>query len=311
MHSLLLGAGFSRWAAGLPIASDLFDFALQPFGPREEKRLEHVRVLKAQWDLLNPTGLAEQFIGTVLETGQERDREAILWYVVRRLSDPYIWQEGHAQRMRRHVLMIDENRKWERPGVGQAADFLHQCAGRLTGVITLNYDLLVEYALGTKGFNYGTFGEILQGRGAYPVSQWKKPVSLAGYIPLAKLHGSISWDTTGRYTDGRRGLTGKALIIAPNRGKSPPAPLRDVWHLASSILEGSSSLLVFGFGFNTYDQAVLDLLRNAGGSLKRVGIVDIVDREDAARDLWPGADIESLQPPPIGTGGIRNWLVSD
>ena len=37
--AVLLGAGFSEWAAGLPIPSELFDFAVQPFGTRETSRL--------------------------------------------------------------------------------------------------------------------------------------------------------------------------------------------------------------------------------------------------------------------------------
>ena len=111
MLALLLGAGFSNWAAGLPVAYQLFDFDLEPFGVREERRLERVRTLKTQWDAQNPHGLAEQFIGDVLASIHQRNREDLLWYVVRRLSDPYIWREWHAGRTRQHVLMINEDRK--------------------------------------------------------------------------------------------------------------------------------------------------------------------------------------------------------
>src|SRR5215210_3488374 len=76
----------------------------------------------------------------------------------------------------------------------------------VSGVLTTNYDLLVEYAFGTKLFNYGHRGEVLLGPGSYPVSQWRNPVTLTGPISIAKMHGSISWDERGRYTDGRRGL---------------------------------------------------------------------------------------------------------
>jgi len=73
--------------------------------------------------------------------------------------------------------MIDENRVLERPGIKRAQNFLTWLSRfGLQGVITTNYDLIIEYALGTKGFNYGDVGEILQGRGPYPVSQWHNPV---------------------------------------------------------------------------------------------------------------------------------------
>jgi len=43
MLALFLGAGFSKWAADLPVASQLFDFDIEPWGPREYKKLEIVK----------------------------------------------------------------------------------------------------------------------------------------------------------------------------------------------------------------------------------------------------------------------------
>jgi len=83
MLALLLGAGFSKWAAGLPLGSELFDFALEPSGTREQHRLHRVRELKRNWDALNPDGLAEQFIASVLCCDDARSKEDVLWYVVR------------------------------------------------------------------------------------------------------------------------------------------------------------------------------------------------------------------------------------
>jgi hypothetical protein len=307
MLALVLGAGFSKWAADLPLACQLFDFAIDPFGIREERRLDRIRRLKQDWDARNPKGLAEQFIAHVLHNGDDSSKQDVLWYIVRRLSEPYIWQEWHAGRMRRHVLMIDENRRWQRRGVRRAARFLVQCGTLLSGIVTTNYDLLVEYSLGSKGFNYGSVGEVLQGRGPYPVSQWRNPVTLHGRLPLAKLHGSISWDSKGRYTDGRRGLTGKALIVAPTPDKQPPMLLRDQWDLSQQILQRASRILVFGFAFNEYDQAVLLHFREAGRYARQVAIVDVSSRIDAARRLWPQAEIRWFEPP-TGNGELKDWL---
>jgi hypothetical protein len=305
--AVLLGAGFSKWAAGLPVAAELFDFQLEPFGVREKNKLRLVRQLKAEWDSERPDSAAEQFIAHALaEPPQVRD--AVLWYIVRRLSEPYIWIEWHAGKWRRHVLMIDENRKLERPGVTRARDFLVGLGPDVTGVLTTNYDLLVEYALGTTLFNYGHRGEVLSGRGAYPLSQWRNPVTLTGPVSIAKMHGSISWDSHGRYTDGRRGLTGNALVVAPTPEKTPPAQLTSVWQLAGRILEQSSRLLVFGFAFNPYDEALLGHFATHGRGLETVMLVDINPNLDGTKQVWPHSEVRAIPPPPESSAELAEWL---
>ena len=61
----MLGAGFSKWAAVLPVASELFDFTLEPFGPCETNRLAELRRLKSRWDAENPDRGVEKFIAFV------------------------------------------------------------------------------------------------------------------------------------------------------------------------------------------------------------------------------------------------------
>jgi len=304
---MLLGAGFSKWAADLPTARNLFDFDIEIWGPRDSRRIGLVRSRKESWDKTHPDGLAEQFIADALNL-PEGDKQAVLWYVARRLSEPFIWKEFHAQRWRRHLLMIDENRRFKIDGVARAKHFLHLFHSPfLAGIITTNYDMLVEYALGTKGFNYGLRNQVLTGRGPYPVSQWRNPVRLEGEIPLAKIHGSVSWDEQGYYTDGRRAITGGALIVAPTREKNPPGSLRHVWKLAQRILERATDLLVFGFAFNPYDEAVLKLLQHAPPYLQSVLLVDIHPKTERARHLWPVATVVSCEPPPAGDSKIRDW----
>lgn len=305
--AVFLGAGFSKWSAGLPVAAELFDSHLEPFGVQEEDKLRLVRQLKAAWDGEHPDGTAEQFIAHAL-AGPPRFRGAVLWYIVRRLSEPYIWTEWHAGKRRRHVLMIDENRKLERPGVTRARDFLIGLGPDVAGVLTTNYDLLTEYAFGTRLFNYGQRGEVLSGRGAYPLSQWRKPVALTGPISVAKMHGSISWDSHGRYTDGRRGLTGNALMVAPTPEKTRPAALGGVWELAGRILEQSSRLLVFGFAFNPYDEALLSHIAHHGHGLETVMLLDINPNLDGAKQVWPHAEVRVLPPPSEGSGEFAEWL---
>jgi len=307
MHALFLGAGFSKWAADLPVASQLFDFKVEPYGPREKIKLNRVKAIKKGWDEKNPQGQTEQFISYALNTSK-RDKEAVLWYVVRRLSDPFIWQEYHAGKWRRHVLMIDENRKYKRPGVVDTQRFLTKFLGpSLAGIITTNYDILLEYALGTKRFHYGIPNEILIGRGSYPVSQWRNPVTLKGTIPLAKIHGSISWDEYGHYTDGRRALTGKALIVPPVPDKQPHQSLIFQWKMAKKILSKSTRIVFFGFSFNPLDKPVLELLKSTGNSVKSVMIIDTQPNFNALHKLYRNAKVASGKPPPNGNKEITDW----
>jgi len=294
--AMLLGAGFSKWAADLPLASELFDFAIEPFGPRDRKKLRTVMDAKESWDARHPNGHAEEFVGWAMDQPAGL-REAVMWYIAHRLTIPFVHHEAHAGRTRRHVLGINDPRKWCRPGVTRAREWLAPRLPTLTGVITTNYDLLVEYALGTRGFNYGCLGEVLSGRGHYPVSQWRNPVVLEGAIPLSKVHGSISWEAGQRHSDGRGAIHGKALIVAPVHEKTPPASLAGEWALAGRILAESRGLLVFGFAFNPYDEAFGQHLRHFGGGIERVTWIDRAPHRERVQALFPGAQIEVVGPP--------------
>ena len=46
MLTIFLGAGFSKWAADIPVASQLFDFNIENWGPRESNKLRIVKTLK-------------------------------------------------------------------------------------------------------------------------------------------------------------------------------------------------------------------------------------------------------------------------
>ena len=307
MYSLFLGAGFSRWAVKLPLVNELFDFNVSAFNQTDETRIKAAKLLKFRWDREHPGGNSEQFIAYAIGLA-DRDRDSILWYVARRLAEPFIWDEFHAQRWRRHVLSIDEHRKFRVDGLLRARSFLQGFVGSsIAGIVTTNYDMLVEYSLGTKAFNYGVINQSLIGRGPYPVSSWRNPVRLTGKTKLAKIHGSVSWDEKGCYTDGRRGITGDALIVAPTSDKDIPQTLRYAWTLAGQILEDSERLLVFGFAFNPYDQLVLHLLKSRGKYIQSVLLVDIEPNLDAAKRLWPEARVTYCLPPPQGDDQLHNW----
>ncbi len=208
------------------------------------------------------------------------------------------------------ALMIDDRRKWKVPGIQKAHDFLAAFPhSQLHGILTCNYDLLIEYALGTNGFNYGKPGLVLVGRGKNPQFPWHFiPVKLTGDMPLAKLHGSISWDDSNYYTDGRCGVKGTALIVPPIPEKVAPDSLESTWSLAGSLLSRTTKLLVFGFAFNLYDTALLNFLRDKGAGIRSVLLVNTNPPVQPAREIWPHADVTACQPPPDGEDCLRAWI---
>jgi hypothetical protein len=297
--ALLLGAGFSRWAAGLPVVSNLFDTRFN----RPE-----LGVLKRDWDRLHPQNHPEMFIHDVLLNGTRREKKQMLSHITQVLSAPFVERIlGGTQ-----TLMIDDKRKLNYPGIQRAQRFVESvCRKSISGIVTPNYDLLIEYALGTSGFNYGVKGEALTGRGKNPWFLWQgSNPRLLGEVRLAKIHGSISWTQDIKFTDGRCGLRGDALIVPPVPEKTRPPNLKTVWNLAGRILRSSKHLLVFGFAFNPYDRALLELLTKAGGNLKSVLLVDINPPKDRARDVWPEAKIATSLPPRKGSRMISEWLAN-
>ena len=308
-HALLLGAGFSSWAAGLPVAKDLFDFNIDGFGPAERRQLKVVEELKHDWDQENLGVYAEKFVAHALTLSAEK-RNQVLWYIGRRLTDPFIWYSESVRtlRTRRYPLSIDEAEMLRHPAVAKARDFLDPfCKGwALSGIVTPNYDLVPEYALSSHRFNYGRPRERLVGRGRH--HRERRPVLAEGPVRIAKVHGSLSWSPDGlRYAECRQGITGGALIVAPSPEKEIPKVLAPVWELAESILMDANRLLVFGYSFNEYDNDMLQLLERGGRNLESVLIVDIAPNLGKARELWPTASILACDPPPGGDDAIALW----
>jgi hypothetical protein len=103
--------------------------------------LQKVKDLKRNWDELHPDGIPEQFIGDVLYDAlyDKIDKQNVIWYVVRRLSEPFIWSEYGYGRKMRHTLMMDENRKFRTNGIKKARRFLTAVSIPLNGFLIYRF----------------------------------------------------------------------------------------------------------------------------------------------------------------------------
>lgn len=284
----LLGAGFSKWSCGLPLVSELFDFAISADNPIEERRISRLQKKYDAWKTTNQKSNNEAFIE--FSQGPSGKFSLINWYVTRRLTEPFV--VGHG---RRFTWYINSYFPAQHKGVENARNLLHallQNAGSGSlGILTTNYDLLVEYALGTRAFNYGTLGEQI-GFTPYP---YPRPIYVTGNIPIAKLHGSISWNEDRKFPDSRCGLTGKCLIVPPISEKAAPKLLRDQWKTAKSILSACDKLVVFGFAFNDYDTAIRNFIAKALRPKSTVILVDTVDHRKRLSKLLKKHDMKFVQ----------------
>jgi len=294
-YCVFFGAGFSKWACELPLAKELFDFNIKIWGSREQQNLSEI---KERWDNRYPDRTSEEFIRELIESSPA-ERKLVTWYVVRRLADPFILNafSGH-----RSVLSIDDKRKFKLEGVRKAKYFIDSLLSpNLTGILTTNYDLLIEYSLGSENFNYGTQFQELHGRGKYPLTTWLTgPVLAQGNLTLLKLHGSISLTEKGYCTDGRGGITGKAIIVPPTQNKQFFDDIAPVWDQAKIILKKSETIVFFGFAFNPYDQKILDLFTETESWIKKIIVINTnPDVEQSAKNIWPNAEIKRIDPDDI------------
>ena len=197
--ALLLGAGFSKWSCDLPLVGDLFDFAVHTDNKTEERRVARLKKVYNQWRAGNPEIHPEIFIGSA--AGSRFN--IVYWYITRRLTEPFIVKSS-----RRYTWYINSYHTSQHSGISKARHFLGALS-RLgnVSILTTNYDMVLEYALGTRRFNYGIVGEQI-GFSPYP---YPRPVHVTGDVSIAKLHGSISWDERNKYPDLRCDLTGKCL----------------------------------------------------------------------------------------------------
>lgn len=283
---LLLGAGFSKWSCDLPLVSELFDFKVHPDNLAEEKRVARLQKHYDSWKRANPHSNNEEFVR--YSQAQPNRFNLTNWYVTRRLCEPFI-----VQRSRRYTWYVNSYHPRNHKGIRKANDIIEavqQSASLPVGIITTNYDLIPEYVLGTRRFNYGKDREQI-GYTPYP---YPAPLYTAGEIAIAKLHGSISWDHDRKYPDCRCGLTGKCLIVPPIAEKKAPKILRQQWSLARSLLSACKKLVVFGFAFNAYDKAICSFFTKHIPLTSKVILVDLVDHRPRLKSILLTRHVEYI-----------------
>lgn len=172
-----------------------------------------------------------------------------------------------------------------------------------SGVVSLNYDLLVEKVLGPAGFHYGGLPQpqVCTGRASspFPRDRAREPLELTGAVPVWKPHGSLNWHRTWTdwdrmsaritiYPDLRAAFrgTGEAAIIPPVMVEdSVPAWLAGIWAGASALLASVEEWWVAGYSLPEADVALKAVLADAAkaGTLRRIYVRNKTER---TRPRW-------------------------
>lgn len=266
---IFLGAGFSS-VAGVPLAAQLF---------RDEPEVDRitrrrlVRAVRSRWLAWRQrtNGAPEEYLAELEAEGGQAWREAV-WYASLAIALPM----GELRRIgsQPHLTVTEQN--LDRRSAPIHEEFWTAIFTRTTAVtvVTTNYDVLAERGMrhqprpraGRPGFNYGVGDQHLAG-GGYPSYAHIQRIVACGHVPLLKLHGSVSWAEKGgqlvRYHDCRPAIRGDAVVVAPVRGKRPPALLEPVWQQARVAITKADQVLVVGYSLPEYDDQVIELLRSS------------------------------------------------
>lgn len=155
--------------------------------------------------------------------------------------------------------VLEHRNRW----VGYYSEFLGYLLERfLVGVVTTNYDLVVETALQSMG-RASTYSGTGAGCGV------KDP------IPILKLHGSVNWplgkDHSMRLIRTTAKPQERAFVLPPtwNKDLTPGEPIAAVWRDAVELVSAADVALVIGHSFPSTDMH-LDYLF-AEGMSQRVG----------------------------------------
>jgi hypothetical protein len=284
--ALFLGAGFSKhW--GLPLAREVMDtndLSSMRFPRRRQYQL--LKRVEAYWKATSEqhNNVVDNF-ARLLQSPPPKDLsyEEFVQFLGLRFS-MYHWRIGES---RRTVGGVGDHIRKKRDIPAGYESFVRAFQGqRIAGIVTTNYDIVVEKLLGPHirgrlgGFNYGEPDEPLQAR-HYTSSQWSYgPIRVTGRIPLLKLHGSLNWALSPtqelvKYIDARPSrLQGYRPVLLPPGLSDVSDALVGVWEHASRVLSAANIWVFCGYSMPPYDADVVNLLRSSAAiQLKRVVVL--------------------------------------
>ncbi len=130
------------------------------------------------------------------------------------------------------------------------------------GLISLNYDLIVENALSHLALQYGKFYELAKKPNPI-VENFSVTNDLSGSgIPMAKLHGSIN-----------------RSIIPPTWNKNMNPDIRSDWDLALKLLRNATHIVFLGYSLPSTDNYIKYLLATSLFDNQRLKKTSVITKD--------------------------------
>lgn len=355
--ALIVGAGWSA-AAGYPTAGQLLSGRILVGTSAAQRRVQAVLDAYQAWRTKSAAAAGvEQFLAEVragsitMEGLVINDRPepslfdpgagaALPWqWAVEAVCLQLSWRiDSDLGSVAPHAVLLPKRQQYNLRYRGQVTspsrskahiNFLRCLLVRhhLSGVVTTNYDTLMEQVLRHRrmlrkpepGFYYGGLPRPQALIGSNPWDRFNEPdwqpgdrsIEVTGEVPLCKLHGSLHWEWRGGdvtlWRDHRLPYRhgGEAAIVAPVLEKRPDPWIEPVWTAAIDVLRRADTWIVVGYSLPPYDYAVRDLLREASSSrLQR-----IVLHDPAAASLVPRwREVTAAEVLPAPALGLRVGL---
>jgi hypothetical protein len=322
--AVIIGAGYS-YVAGLPLTRDLLTTPVYVPSQRAEDRWEQVYSHYLGWKAENPSGGPEQYLG-YLYSHSDFGWESQLWPAAVELVAATLATPRPGDMLPNNLRYSEKvSRTYHCAAHREFWSTLFQST-EVIGVMTTNYDLLVERSLrhrpmaGRPGCYYGgfPFPQTIEGAVENDMRprHLQRPLEFTGRVPVFKIHGSLNWALSeGKVVicpDARPAFRakGKCAIIPPIPEKEPPNWLLPVWEAAESCLSQADDWIVCGYSLPDYDRAIRLMLQRAiGDHPKRMFVLD----PDSATlgERWNqlgSCQVVALAGLPEGLSSLREYL---
>jgi hypothetical protein len=297
--AVIVGAGWSK-VAGWPDTSGILDEGAHLVTPDQAARFRRVWDAYDDWKTTAPNPSGDVFMAEV-ERGAVRGMD---WPSVVEVVAGTVASMG-ADRLSRVSPRYADSLMRPNQHPSHRAFFAEVfAAGDLAGVVSLNYDLLIEKVLRpypmrrppSPGFHYGGLPtpQVCVGRGSLPWrgARDREPLQLSGTIPVWKPHGSLNWhrsigDIT-LYPDLRAAFRGRgeAAIIPPVASEATvPSWLAGIWAGAADLLAAADEWRVVGYSLPPADVALREMLR-AAAAVGRLSRIVVRNKTDKTRAKW-------------------------
>ena len=289
----LLGAGFSA-PLGLPVMSNFLEKSKDLFYLKDALTTDQSKCFKEVFEAIHTMSVVKNYYETDLfnieeilsiltmqhRLGGEPLKKAFLRYIadviefytpeVPRLSVPHTseWYKGLYSSMgepgQYYGLFVGSLFQLSiSPPAGGAKRYLNRFVDY--GVITLNYDLVLERFARSLKANYPNA----------PTSFFRTKYIFDDGIPLAKLHGSVRHGSVDKSEE-----SDKNVIVAPTWNKEVSQDLLLDWTLAFQLLSAANHLRVIGYSLPTADAYIKYLLRAASIKSHHLKRIDVLCRDD-------------------------------